>query len=129
FDQVSLRLTHVLGAVPDPTQQRGGTPGAPRGARGGGGGGGRGRPQGGARGRAFRRPSLTLGLTYRHSTTDDTVPFPTLGGSTRGTSWDVPLTVSFPTGPFFHQLRLDYNRNRTDGQNLYAGVRDVAGEA
>ena len=34
-----------------------------------------------------------------------------------------------PTGHVFHQLRLDYNRNRSEGQNIFAGVRDVAGEA
>ena len=110
-DQVTLRLTHSLHAGGEPPQ---------RGAQGGGPGG---------RGAGFRRPSVSVGLTYRHSSAEDTPTFPTLGGSTHSSSWDVPVSLLLPTGHVFHQLRIDYNRNRSEGQNIFAGVRDVAGEA
>ena len=109
-DQVTLRFTHSLSAT---RNQAAGQQGA-QGRRGGFGG---------------RRPSITAAVTYRHSTAADTPTFPTLGGSTTTSSWDVPVSVSFPTGAFFHQLRFDYNLNRSDGANIFAGVRDVASEA
>jgi len=106
-DQITLRFTHALTT----TEER---PGRRQGGRGGGGG---------------RRPSITAAVTYRHSTAGDTPSFPTLGGSTRSSSWDVPVSLSLPTGHVFHQLRFDYNRNQSEGQNIFANVRDVAGQA
>jgi outer membrane receptor protein involved in Fe transport len=76
-----------------------------------------------------RRPTLTVGITYRTTSSDDTTAFPTLGGTTHGTAWDVPVTFSFTKGRVFNQLRFDFNRSRSDGLNLYAYSRDVAGEA
>src|SRR6185436_17968560 len=102
------------------------------------------RPQGGGRsvpggragarggpGAAFarRRTSLTAAVTYRHSSRADTATFPTLGGSSRTSSWDVPVSLSLMHGRVFHQARLSFNRNRSDGLNLYAFNRDIAGEA
>jgi trimeric autotransporter adhesin len=113
-DQITLRFTHAL-TKPEQRPAR-------RQAGGGRGGGGRG-------GGGNRRPSLTAAVTYRHSTAEDTPSFPTLGGSTHSSSWDIPVSLSLPTGKVFHQLRLDYNRNRSDGQNSFANVRDVAGQA
>jgi len=109
-DQVTLRFTHSLSAAGN---QAAGPQGG-HGRRGGFGG---------------RRPSITAAVTYRHSSAADTPTFPTLGGSTRASSWDVPVSISFLTGTFFHQLRFDYNLNRSEGANIFAGVRDVAGEA
>jgi trimeric autotransporter adhesin len=109
-DQVTLRLSQALGGG-------GGEPGAP--ARG---------PLGRG-GRGSRRPGITAAVTYRRSSTEDTPTFPTVGGTTRSSSWDVPVSLSLPTGGVFHQLRFDYNRNESRGQNLFAGTRDVAGEA
>ncbi|HVO13192.1 MAG TPA: carboxypeptidase regulatory-like domain-containing protein [Vicinamibacteria bacterium] len=109
-DQVTLRLNHALGAAP----ARPG--GAGRGAQ-------------GRRGTGRRRPSVTAAVTYRHASAQDTPTFPTVGGETRVSSWDVPVSISLPTGRVFHQIRFDYNRNQSTGQNLFAGVRDVAGEA
>ena len=114
-NQITLRLTHALTASSASPPARGQ-------------GGGAGPGGGGFRG-GQRRPSLSVALTYRESDAVDTPTFPTLGGSTHTSSWDVPVTLSLPTGKVFHQLRLDYNRNRSDGNNIFAGVRDVAGEA
>jgi trimeric autotransporter adhesin len=112
-DQVTVRFTHALTKPEDrPARGQGGQGG--RGGRGGGG---------------NRRPSITAAVTYRHATAEDTPSFPTLGGSTRTSSWDIPVTLALPTGHVFHQLRLDYNRNESSGQNIFADVRDVAGEA
>jgi hypothetical protein len=108
-DQITLRLTHALGSGGD---GRGRQPFPP----------GRG-------GRFGRRPSVTAAVTYRHSSAQDSPRFPTLGGETRTSSWDVPVAISFPTGHVFHQVRLDYNRNESRASNIFANVRDVAGEA
>jgi hypothetical protein len=106
-DQLTLRFNHSLGAAAGDAAAR------PRGRRGFGG----------------RRPSITAAVTYRRATAEDRPTFPTLGGSMRTSSWNVPVSISLPTGKVFHQLRLDYNQNRSEGQNIFAGVRDVAGEA
>ena len=106
-DQITLRFTHALTTVEERPARR-------QGGRGGGGG---------------RRPSITVAVTYRRSTAEDTPSFPTLGGSTRTSSWDVPVSLALPTGQVFHQLRFDYNRNQSEAQNIFASVRDVAGQA
>ncbi|MFI5184641.1 MAG: TonB-dependent receptor, partial [Vicinamibacteria bacterium] len=112
-DQITVRFTHALTKPEErPARRQGGQGG--QGGRGGGG---------------NRRPSITAAVTYRHSTAEDTTTFPTLGGSTRTSSWDIPVTLAVPTGRVFHQLRFDYNRNESSGQNIFANVRDVAGEA
>jgi len=111
-DQLSLRLVHSFGSASrgamtarGPTRRAGG-----RGAR-------------------ERRPTISIGVTYRASTRNDASSFPTLGGSTRTRSWDVPASLSFTKGRVFNQLRLDYNRNQSDSRNLYAYSRNVAREA
>ena len=113
-DQVTLRLTHSFGAAPAARPARSSGPA--------GGAGGRGRGMN-------RRPTLSVGLTYRTSSSNDATSYPTLGGTTRQSAWDVPVSFSFSTGHVFHQLRADYNRSQSDHTNLYAYSRDVAGEA
>jgi hypothetical protein len=115
-DQFTLRFTHGFGGAQSEGLERG---------RGGMGGRGMGGPGGGM----GRRPTLTVGLTYRTSSSSDTTAFPTLGGTTHGSAWDVPVTFSFTKGRVFSQLRADFNRVRSDSLNLYAYSRDVAAEA
>ena len=113
-DQVTFRLTHSFGAAPAARPLRGGQPAS----------------GGGARGRTMnRRPTLSVGLTYRTSSSNNATGFPTLGGTTRQSAWDVPVGFSFSSGRVYHQLRLDFNRSQADSSNLYAYSRDVAGQA
>jgi hypothetical protein len=124
-NEFTLRLNHLFGAPP---MQR------PGGGRGGPGAAGRPavRPQGGRGAGALqirRRPSVSATFTYRNSTRLDTSAFPTLGGTTRTSAFDLPVTASFSTGPVLHQVRFGFNRNRSDSLNLYAFNRDVTGAA
>ena len=115
-DQVSLRLFHSFGSPARGESTAGGRAGRSGGGRGG-------------RGGRERRLTVSIGVTYRVSTRSDTTSFPTLGGSTHVSSWDVPASLSFTKWHVFDQLRFDYNRNQSDNRNLYAFSRDVAREA
>jgi outer membrane receptor protein involved in Fe transport len=112
-DQISLRLIHSFGSAGrgDSTADR--------------------RTQRAAGGRSGRerRPTISIGVTYRVSTQGATTNFPTLGGSTHVTSWDVPVSVSFTMHHVFNQLRFDFNRNQSDSRNLYANSINVAQQA
>jgi trimeric autotransporter adhesin len=138
-DEVSLRLNHRFGEARrrpgggagggDNRPPAGGTTtvGRRTGPRTGGRGAGGGR--GGDRVVGRRPPTLSVSLTYRRSSNDDSTSFPTVGGRSSGSSWSVPVSLSFGVGRYFHQTRVTYNRDRRDGRNLYAFTRDVAGEA
>jgi len=126
-NDISLRLNHMFGSAPSartqgrPAQGQGGAPGLggrPVGPR---------APGGGIQMR--RRPTLSVTITYRNSSRSDTAAFPTLGGSTKTSGLDIPVSFSFSTGPISHQLRFGFNRNRSEGTNLYAYNRDVTGIA
>src|SRR5262249_46051882 len=73
--------------------------------------------------------NISLGVHYRHGDSDRTTSFPTLGGASLQSAWDVPVGVSFAKANIFHSIRLQFNRNRADVTNLYSGVTDVAGIA
>ena len=110
-DQLTLRLTHVFGGTSGGDQ-------APRGSG-----------RGGPGGFVGRRPTLTVAMTYGSTSSTDTTSFPTLGGSTHGSAWDVPVSFSFTGARVLNQLRFDYNRAETDSRNLYAYSQDVASAA
>jgi outer membrane receptor protein involved in Fe transport len=116
-DQFTFRLTQSFGAAPAEGPNRRVPPA--------GGGGG----FGGGRWGVGRRPTLTVGLTYRTSSSNDATGFPTLAGTTHQTAWDVPVGFFFSSGRVSHQLRFDFNRSEATSSNLYAYTRDVAGEA
>lgn len=130
-DDINVRFTHVFGAQP---QGRGG-----RGGRGAGGPGlgGRGAAvllqPGGRGGRGFGasqpRSVLNVGLNVRRSSSVQSSRFPTTGATTTGRGWNVPVTYSYSKGRFTNQLSVGYNRNESRSQNLYAFVRNVAGDA
>ena len=52
-----------------------------------------------------------------------------MAGTSNGSAWDVPVALSFAHANYFHSIRLQFNRSRTDVRNLYAGTTDVAGNA
>jgi len=111
-DQISLRLTHTFGTPPNDASRRG-----------------RQRVRGPGGRFADRRPTLNVSLTYRNTSRNDTTNFPTLGGFTRGSAWDIPVSFSFTKGHVFSQLRADLNRTRSETRNLYAYSQNVAAEA
>jgi hypothetical protein len=118
-DDVNVRFVFSLGQN---TQGQGG-----QGGRGQGGGGGRG--FGGRGGQGRQGLNISLGVHYRHGDSDRTTAFPTLGGTSLQSAWDVPVGISFAKANIFHSIRLQFNRNRADIANLYSGVTNVAGDA
>jgi hypothetical protein len=116
-DDVNLRFVHTFGQT---TNER---PGGPRGM-GRAGGFGRG---GGARGGS--RSNLNVAIHVRHSDADSAGAFPTVGGSSTTTAWDVPVSISSSLGKFLNTARAQVNRQRRDSTNLYAGTMDIAGAA
>ena len=128
-DDVNLRLTHVFG---EQLPQRGG-----RGGRGGfqpgGGRGGFGGPGGGA-GRGGRGPTrprsvLSVNVSYRHTSAVQSSAFPTIGGTTTGQAWNVPVSYMYAHGRFNNILNVDYDRNSAESTNLYAFANNIVGAA
>jgi trimeric autotransporter adhesin len=117
LDDVNVRFVRTFGAVP----QRG--RGGGRGGLGGGRGGGRGGPGGAG------ASNLNLSIHYRHAENTASNPFPTLGGTSRTSAWDMPVSYSFTKAGMTHSLRFGFNRQHAETQNLYGGVLDVAGAA
>nr|ADC36062.1 hypothetical protein [uncultured bacterium 213] len=110
LDDLNVRVVHTFGAQP---------PGPGRGGRNGrGGGGGRG---GGS--------NLNIGIHYRRSDSTNQNPFPTLGGTSKLSAWDVPVSYSFTTHGIFSTLRLGFNRQHGETTNLYANGSNIAGDA
>ncbi len=124
-DDVNVRLVFSLGQQAGQGGQRGqGGRGGQGGQGGQGGFGGRGR---GGQGR--QGLNISLGVHYRHGDSDRTTSFPTLGGTSLQSAWDVPVGISFAKANIFHSIRLQFNRNSADVANLYSGVTNVAGNA
>ena len=98
-DDLNVRVNHTLGAAPAGGRRRG--PGAPR-------------------------NNLNFGFHYHGSGTSITNPFPSVGGSTTGRSFDVPLAYTRSIGKLTNSVRFDFNRSRTRTQNLYAFNDDIA---
>jgi trimeric autotransporter adhesin len=122
LDDVNVRLVHLFGAPPARGRGQGGARGAAGAGRGFGGGG---RGGGGRAGVS----NLNIGIHYRHSDSSDQNPLPTLGGTSTVSAWDVPVVYSFTKASLFQTLRLQFNRNRADTQNLYAFNRNIASDA
>jgi TonB-dependent receptor-like protein len=117
LDDINVRLIHVFGAVP----QRGRGQGGGRGFGGGRGGGGPG-------GRAGVS-NLNVTIHYRHGDNANASPFPTLGGTSTTTAWDVPVNYSFTKAGMPQSIRFGFNRQHTESQNLYANSENVAAAA
>ena len=128
-NDVNLRLTHIFGAQPQRGQGggrgRGGPPGAGGGGRGLGGPGAFGR----GRGPAQPRSVLSVNLGYRQSSSVSSSTFPTIGGSSDTTGWNVPVSWMYAKGTLNNTLNVSYNRNASSSTNLYAFNTNVAGNA
>jgi trimeric autotransporter adhesin len=124
-DNVNLRVTHNF------------TPSvAGRGGRGGPGGGGGGRGFGGAAdGRGGRGAqqgtsvSMTAQFQYRRNDNDQTNIFPTLGGTSTGSSLSAPITLNIVHKRILHNVTVNFSRTESSALNRYAFVNDVTGAA
>ena len=117
LDDINVRLLHVFGP-------------AAQGRRGqGGGGGGFGGGRGGGRGGQSGASNLNITIHYRRSDNTNANPFPTLGGTSTISAWDVPVSYSFNKLGMQHSMRFDLNRQQSQTQNLYAFGQDIAGQA
>jgi hypothetical protein len=119
-DNVNLRVTHSF------TQT----------AAGGGGRGGRGFGPGGFGGRGGRGAqqqgtsvSMTAQLQYRRNDNDQTNIFPTLGGTTSGSSLSVPVSFNIAHRRMLQNINVNYSRSSSSAFNQYAFTDNVAGEA
>ncbi|MGH9566577.1 MAG: TonB-dependent receptor domain-containing protein, partial [Candidatus Angelobacter sp.] len=84
------------------------------------------RQSGRGRGRGPRN-SVSVGLHYHHSESNLTNAFPGLGGSTNVRSWDVPISYTRTFGKLIDTARADFNRSRSQTQNLFAFSQDITG--
>jgi hypothetical protein len=117
LDDINMRFVHTFGAVPPGRRGQGGG----RGGFGGGRGGGRGGQPGVS--------NLNVTIHYRHSDNTNANPFPTLGGTSTASAWDVPVNYSFTKAGMLHSMRFDLNRQQSQTQNRYAFGQNIAGEA
>ncbi len=86
-------------------------------------------PAGGRRGggRNAPRNSLQIGFHYHQTKATLTNPFPSVGGNTTVRSFDIPVSYTRSIGKLTNIIRVDFNRNRSRTQNLYAFNANVAG--
>lgn len=81
----------------------------------------------GGRGRGPRN-NLNFGFHYHGTNTNLTNPFPSVGGTTSGRSFDIPVGYTRTFGKITNVARVDFNRARTTTQNLYAFSQNIAGD-
>lgn len=111
-DDVNIRIIRMFGA----TQRQPGAQGPA--ARGGPGG------RMGGRGAA-----VNLGVRYSRSSNEQRSAFPSTGGSSKRSAWDVPLGVSFSKWGLMNSVRFQFNRSRSTTANRYAFSQDLSGDA
>jgi hypothetical protein len=120
-NSVSVRINHNL--TPN-LPQRGAGPGGRAGGAGARGGGPGGR--GGGRGLTI---NLSGQLQYRGSESEQFNVLPQLGGTNRGTSVTVPVTLTIAKGRTNNNIAVNISRNSTTTANAFANILDVAGLA
>ena len=127
---INIRFIRTFGAsTPRPGSPQGPQEGpgglGPPGRAGGGPGSG-----GGRFGRGGRNTrNLNIGLHYRRSDSTSAGLWPTLGGTSKSSAWDIPVGYTFGYKGLMHSLSLHFNRQERTGINLYAFAQDIAGDA
>ncbi|HET8666473.1 MAG TPA: TonB-dependent receptor, partial [Terriglobales bacterium] len=86
------------------------------------------RRNGGGRGGMFGRNNLNFGLNYSAGSSDQLRPFPTLGGTGHTKGLNANAGYTFSRGRWTNNFRTSFNRSRTNTQNLYAGIQNIAGD-
>jgi hypothetical protein len=126
-NQVSVRITHNFSAPP--AAGRGGPAG---GAAGRGGAGGRaGGPGGGRGGRGNQGTTVNMNaqVQYRTNESEQVNVFPTLGGSSKGSSISVPVGLNIAHRRDMHAISVNFSRSTSHSNNRFAYLTDVAGLA
>lgn len=118
-DNVTLRLTHNF------TQAAGGRGGG--GGRAGGGGGRGGGPAG--RGNQALSVNMTAQVQYRRNESEQANVLPALGGSTKGSTLAIPVTLNISKNRAQHAININFSRSSSSTNNHFAYVEDVAGNA
>lgn len=111
-DSVNFRIIHNFGA------SGGGPFGGMMGGRGGGGGGRGGRV----------RNNINFGLNWSRSGSDVLRPFAGIGGTNSTRGLNINAGYSAGKNRTNNQLRFNYNMQRTQTANFFAGVRDLPSE-
>jgi hypothetical protein len=75
------------------------------------------------------RNSLFFGFHYHGSRSDITNAFPSVGGSITSRDFDIPLGYVRTFGKLTNNFHFDFNRSRTNTQNLYAFSQNIAADA
>ncbi len=88
---------------------------------------GPGRGGGGGRNRG---PQNNLSFGFHYSSTSETLTnaYPTVGGHTSISNYDIPLGWTRSFGKLINTARVEYNRSRIETTNLYAFQTDVTGD-
>ena len=73
--------------------------------------------------------SMTAQVQYRRNDNDQTNVFPSLGGTTTGSSLAVPVTLNIVHKRILHNISVNFSRSQSSSFNRYAFVNDVAGDA
>ncbi len=86
-------------------------------------------PLPGGRGRGGRGRSLSFNMNYSGGHRDNPGTFfPFVNGVTTTRGLNMAVSYTQPLGKWLNIASLNYNRNRIDATNLYAGVRNVTQE-
>ncbi len=123
-DNVNLRVTHNFTPV---AAGRGGP-----GGRGGGAPGGAAAQRGAGRGgRGNQGVSVVMNaqMQYRRNDNEQNNVFPTLGGTSTGSSLSLPVSFNIARRRTMHNVNLNFTRSTSGAQGHYAFVEDVAGDA
>jgi hypothetical protein len=72
---------------------------------------------------------MTAQVQYRNNTSEQVNVFPTLGGTTTGSSLSVPITVNVARRRNMHAFNVNVSRTSSNSTNRYAYLLDVAGLA
>ncbi len=81
------------------------------------------------RGRGGARNNLSVALRYQGSNEARADALPTIAGTTRSRGIDVNASYARGLGHLTNIVRVGYNRQRVETQNLYAFLQNVAGAA
>lgn len=115
-DDLNFRFVRTFGA----TENRRGGRGA--GMMGGPAGGGRGGPMGGG-------TTFNVAIHYHRQTSTQSAAFPTIGGESSQSGWDIPVGFSFTAWHIVHAVRTQFNRSDSTTTNRYAYLANAANDA
>src|SRR5262249_950241 len=73
--------------------------------------------------------NLNVGGHYRRSNNTNENPFPSLGGTSDVTAWDVPVGYAFPNRGILPAIRFGFNRQDGSTQNRFEFDENIAGQA